>query len=364
VDSFAEYLRPFLPYLPPDLVSAQCSDEILSVTRHLPGALGIGPFMFECGLDDRPVADFSVAVMASRGDHAELSRLGATDTPSSALDGAGWTPIHRFARAWADPSSPLGRTVEEVWLEFDVCLTGDAPRSIPSVFFGLGYRSPPEPRLRWLLADEYVRAAEECLTVLAGGPVRAATVSRLAKCCHVLPASSQILFLGAMTSRGTEAIRVVVSGSSLEDMVRYVERVGPRQPMGNLALMADISALTDHLWLAMDVEDAGVAPRIGFDCYCNGIDRAPDTTRWADLLDVLVDKGMCTDRKRAALLAAADMSSRTLHEPTWPESLRRISTILGPTGFDRIGLRIHHVKVIDRPGMPLEAKAYLCGTVR
>ena len=89
MNSFAEQLRPFFPYFPSGLISARCLDQIESVTQHLPEELGVGPFMFECGLDARPAADFSVAVVASRGDHAALSRPGTTLTPDAA-DWAGY----------------------------------------------------------------------------------------------------------------------------------------------------------------------------------------------------------------------------------------------------------------------------------
>jgi hypothetical protein len=363
VNSYAEYLRPFLPYIPSDLISAQCFDRVLSVTQHLPAALGIGPFMFECSLDGRPAADFSVAVMASRDDHAALSRLGSTDITTPPLDNPGWTRIRQFARSWVDSSSLLSHTVEEVWLEFDVCLTRDAPSNTPSVFFSLGYQSPQEPALRRRLSREYVRVAKEGLDILERR-TSPATLSTLAECFHILPAFARILFLGAMISRGTGTIRVVASGLSLEDIVRYLERLGLRKSLGHLPLIADISDLTDHLWLAIDIEETGVAPRIGFESYYNSTAQSENNRKWADLLDLFVDMSICTDSKRNALLGATDMSNREFDELAWPESLRRISKILGPAGFNRIGLHIHHIKVIDRPGAPLEAKAYLCGSYR
>jgi hypothetical protein len=321
--------------------------------------------MFECSLDGRPEADFSVAVMASRGDHVALSRLGSMDITTSPLDNPDWRRIRQFARSWVDTSSLLSHRIEEVWLEFDVCLSRNAPAETPSVFFGLGYQSPQEAALRRRLAREYVRAAKEGLDILEGRRISPASLWTLAECFHILPGSARILFLGAMISRRTGSIRVVASGLSLEDMVPYLRRLGLRRPVGHLELIADISHLTDYLWLAMDIEDAGVSPRIGFDCYYyNSTARSENDRKWADLLDFLVDKGICTDHKRNALLDAADMSSRDFDKLAWPEDLRRVSKILGPAGFNRIGLDIHHIKVIDKPGVALEAKAYLCGSYR
>ena len=81
-------------------------------------------------------------------------------------------------------------------------------------------------------------------------------------------------------------------------------------------------------------------------------------------MSLLVEKGVCTDHKRTALLRAADLSVREFDEITWPQSVLKIAKLLGPTGFDRLDLSIHHIKVIDRPNLPLEAKAYLCGSYK
>jgi hypothetical protein len=140
--------------------------------------------------------------------------------------------------------------------------------------------------------------------------------------------------------------------------------LGLRKPIEHLPLVADISDQVDQVWLAIDIQETEVSPRIGFDCYYNSTAQSENNRKWADLLDYFVDKGICTAHKRNALLGAANMSNREFDGIARPESLRRVSKILGPVGFNRIRLYIHHVKVIDRPGMPLEAKAYLCGTYR
>jgi hypothetical protein len=361
VNSYADYLRPFLPYIPSGLISAQCLVNILSATRDLPPALGISPFMLECSLDDLPAADFSVAIMASRGDHAALSRLGSTDSATPPLDNPDWRRIHQFALSWVDASSLLSRTVEEAWLEFDVGLTRGAPGNTPSVFFSIGYESPQESALRRRLSREYVRVAKEGLDILEGRQTSTSTLSRVAESFHILPAFARIEFLGAMISRSTETVRVVASGMSLEDMVRYLQRLGFRGSVGHLALIADMLELTSHMWLAADIEATGVSTRIGFDFYCNSTIQSANNSEWASLLEFLAEKGICADHKRYSLLAAADMSNRELDQLAWPDCVRKVSKILGPAGFDRLEFRIHHIKVIDRPGVPLEAKAYLCG---
>jgi hypothetical protein len=147
-------------------------------------------------------------------------------------------------------------------------------------------------------------------------------------------------------------------------MVRYLERLGVRGFVRHLALIADISEVTNQMWLATDIEARGVSPRIGFELYCNSAAQSADNRQWASLLDLLIERGICTDHKRNALLGAADMSSRGLDELTWPDSFRRVPNVMGPAGFDMIQFRIHHIEVIERPGVPLEGKACLCGSYK
>jgi hypothetical protein len=353
VNTFAEQLRPFFPYFPSGLISARCLDQIESVTQHLPEELGVGPFMFECGLDARPAADFSVAVFASRGDHAALSRPGTMVTP----DTADWSRIRRYARSWADPSSALSGAVDEAWLEFDVGLRGAAPCTTPSVFVGLD--GPASDLSR----EHIIRVARECLVLLQGRPLPPGTLANLTECFALLPADARILYGGAMLSRRSDAVRVVTCGMDLADMVRLLQQLGLRRAEEHLVRLADTARMADELWLAIDVNVEGVGPRVGLDCYCYCDRDGPNGRTWAGLLDHLVDQGVCTGAKRDALLDATDMSYRTF-DKGWPERLRRMAMILGPNGFDRMALYVHHIKVITGPGERLEAKGYLCGAYR
>lgn len=360
--SYVDHLRPFLPYVPPQLVSAECLDRILSVAQRLPAALGIGPFMLECTLDHRPVADFSVAAFASRGDHAALARPGSTNIAAASNDDAAWTRVREFARLWGDATSPMSAAIDEVWLEFDVCLTRDTPDTSPNVFFSVGCQSPPDGAARGALMDRLVSVATQALHALEGRPLSAARLAALTECFLTLPQGSRILFLGALTPRGSAAIRVVASGLSVHAMRRHLQRLGVRQPFAHLPLMADILDITERHWLAIDVDATGVRDRIGLDLYCTETTSAARGGPWERLLDRFVVHGVCTPHKRQALLDATDMSTAHLDDPAWPASLRMASTIFGPAGLDMLRTSIHHIKVITQPGAPLEAKAYLCGS--
>src|SRR5688500_1874571 len=189
--------------------------------------------MFECGLDARPAADFSVAVVASRGDHAALSGPGTTVPP----DAADWSRIRRYARSWADPSFVLTSAVDEAWLEFDVGMTGTAPCTTPSVFVR---RDGPAPGLS---REHVIRVARECLVLLQGRPLPRGTLGNLTECFAFLPAGARILFVGAMLSRRSDAVRVVTSGMGLADMVRLLQQLGLRKAEEHLLRLADIARI-------------------------------------------------------------------------------------------------------------------------
>ncbi|MGY1688085.1 hypothetical protein ACI8AK_21085 [Geodermatophilus sp. SYSU D00867] len=358
MDSCGEGLQPFLPYVPSDLVSRRALERILSVAQQLPAALGAGPFGLECPLDGAPVADFSVAVLASRGDPADLSRLGRADSVRPPGDGPGWERIRRFASAWADAASPLHRAVEEVWLEFDVGSARQAAALTPSVFFDPGHPGPrdPAPPRR---PEELVRIAGAALGILQEGRPSPGTLSALAEFVRVLPATARVRFLGAMIPRATTAVRVVVAGMSLGDVLTCLRRPGSRGTTDGLARIAPIADLADRMWLAVDVDETGVAERLGLDCYCGSGAPPAGDGGWPRLLQALVEAGVCTSAKRDALLGATELSSRVLEAAVWPESLRRVSRLLGPGAFDRLELDVHHVKVVLGPGARLQAKGYL-----
>jgi hypothetical protein len=248
--------------------------------------------------------------------------------------------------SWAAPSSLLGRVVEEVWLEFDI--GSPSAGHTPSVFFG----SPrPAATAGARQAYEEQRAAEAGLVLLTGRPAPPV----LAECFSGLPHLARIQFLGAMLSRDTDAVRVIASSGRLEAVVGHLQHLGLRAPR-QLAV-GDIARLVERAWLAVDVDDEGVGPAIGLECYLDDTTPWQDGGRWTALLDHLVGHGACTDAKREALLGLTGLPGGG----GWPAGLRNIATVLGPGGLGVMKLFLHHVKVTERPDAPLEAKAYLCG---
>ena len=138
-------------------------------------------------------------------------------------------------------------------------------------------------------------------------------------------------------------------------MFGRLRRLGSRGPLR--APVGDLEHLAHHVWLAVDVDDRGVGPIVGLECYLDDATPWGNGGRWTAVLDLLVQHGACTGTKRDALLGVTELSGGGGR----PAGLRNIATVLGPAGLGVMRLFLHHVKVTDRPGAPLAAKAYLCG---
>ena len=310
--SYADHLRPFLPYVPPALVDGRCLAEVLAATAGLPGDLGAGPFMLECGLGDERTADVSVGALAGLGGPAALAEARPADD--------GWSGIRRFARRWSDPASVLGSVVRQVWLEFDVGLTRPRAAGTPSVFFDVAGGADPA-------------GVAGCGLDALGVPAPGVVLDRVRE-------HPGVLFVGAMPARRTDAVRVVGAAPGAAGVCdeRLLEEVRP---------------LVEEVWLAVDVGPSGLLPRRGLDLHVlPGAGSA--------LLDVLVGHGLCTAAKRDAVLAAG-VAAPEFGDVARPETVRGLATLLGPGGVDRLRLSLSHVKVVGGPGVAPSAKAYLCG---
>jgi hypothetical protein len=360
--SFEEYLRPVAASVPPELISPSAFSNINSVARVLPATLAYNTLGFECRLGEKaPRADFSVLARASCG-RSSLAGLHPTSTlPARLMTDPIWRRVDDFAVRWADPSFPLYRAVDNVWLEFDV--DGVAPAiPIPSVFFGLqpsGQESARgvayEPNL-----DGYITTIETVIQLLSGNELAPRKLEMLSDCFRALSSSEHVFQVGLMLSRGAEAVRLCINNlRSVEHTVEYLARVGwPCSESDVLGVLEPLARLVDHVYLDIDVGET-VHHKIGLECYFDG-NRQPRTEpRWGVFLDSLVREGLCTTDKRDALLAYPGYVDENAEGISWPRALRRASQLLGGRSLSTFIRSLHHVKIVYQPGEGLEAKAYL-----
>ena len=271
-----------------------------------------------------------------------------------------WRRVDNFAACWADPSSPLYRAVDNVWLEFDV--EGAPPViPIPSVFLGLkpsgqeGARGVAyEPN-----EDGYITTAEKAIGLLSGSKSSPRALETLSDCFRALSSSEHVFQVGLMLSRGAEAVRLCIRLHSVERAVEYLVGVGwPCSEADVLGVLEPIANLVDHVRLDIDVGET-VHHKFGIECYFDGNKQPRTEPRWGVLLDSLVRDGSCTADKRDALLAYPGYVDENAEGIPWPRALRRASQLLGGRVLSTFIRSLHWVKIVYQPGEELEAKAYL-----
>jgi hypothetical protein len=359
--SFEEYLRPVAASVPPELISPSAFSDIDGVARVLPATLAYNMFGFECHLAEMaPRADFSVLAGASCG-RDSLAGLHPTSTlPARLMTDPKWRRVADFAVQWADPSSPLYRAVDSVWLEFDV--DGAPPIiPIPSVFFaprpsgqegarGVAY----EPDL-----DGYIATIETVIQLLSGNELAPRKLETLSDCFRALSSVEHVFQVGLMLSRGAEAVRLCINLRSVEGIVEYLAGVGwPCSEADVLGILEPIASLVDYVCLDIDVGET-VHRKIGLECYFDGIKQPKTEPRWSLFLNSFVRDGLCTADKRDALLSYPGYVDENAEGIPWPRALRRASHLLGGRSLSMYIRSLHHVKIVYQPGEGLEAKAYL-----
>ena len=358
--SFEEYLPPVAVGVSPGLISPSAFTHINSVASVLPATLAHNMFFFECRLGERaPRADFSVLARPFCG-RSSLAGLHPTSTlPARLMTDTVWRRVEDFAVRWADPSSPLYQAVDNVWLEFDV--NGPPPDiPVPSIFFAPQSNGQMddievagEPNAEGRLAT-----VERTIRLLAGGepPPR-----MLERCFRALSSDETVGHVGLMLSRGEDAVRLCIRLRSVERIMEYLTVVGwPGNEVDLRGVLEPLARSVDRAVLAIDVGDA-VRPKIGLECRLDGNRQPRREPRWGAFLDSLVLNGLCTSDKREALLAYPDYVDEATRDMPWPAALRQASQLLGGRSLSTFVRWLHHVKIVYRPGEPLEAKAYLAG---
>lgn len=346
---FREYLAPVAAGVSPGLISASAFEDIDAVARRIPEPLAYSTFGFECRLGETaPRADFLVLATAAQG-RKSLATLDAQEENSAAALTAHpvWRRVRDFAELWADPSSLLHEAADNVWLEFDV----DGPPSetpVPAVFFGIMPNASPE-------------VLPTALRVLSGDGMAPQILEKVSEYQRFMPPFGDVFQVGLMLSRGpVEAVRLCIWFHSPEKLLPFLQRVGWRgdEDLARAAL-APLRRMVDTIALNVDV-GAVVHDKLGFECYFHKFRQPGREPRWKDFLDFLVREGLCTARKRDALLVYPGHVEEDGATP-WPGALSRASALLGSRYVSAFARTLHHVKVVYESGRPVEAKAYLAG---
>jgi len=165
-----------------------------------------------------------------------------------------------------------------------------------------------------------------------------------------------LTYVGVMLSRGSSGVRVLVSGLDVNGMVEFLRDVSQKQFPPSVYQAADIAcSLSSEVMLSLDIGETA-AKRVGFELFFDRVGVGYPELR--KILDVLIEKRLCTSEKRDGLLAWPGQSDPRNSKAPWPGHLI-VESLLRPVDeFSIIDRRIHHLKLVWKGDETMRAKAY------
>lgn len=348
------YLSFVEPNLPDGLISAQNYSEMKKLaSRFTPNVTSF--FGFESRLnspDGR--ADFLFAVSSLGGEREALLRfLHNEHEAHQFLRHKEWQNIRDFVTTWANPASELYTNVLGLWLEFDTAYASqDSP--IPCVFIHtipLRITSSEEERT-------YDWAFDTALPLLLGHPLSSHLHQRLLEALRKLPEGASVMDIGVMLSRATTGARIVFRHLHPSQVIPYLESLGWSDINNELAcIIKELQQKVTRVVLHITITEQGVDPKIGLECSFSP-DRYHLETQWASFFDYLVRKGVCCPEKKTEVLNFLGVSQDHPSEPFNLSSYKIAVLVPSEASANALVRYISHVKLVYKPGRPLEAKVY------
>lgn len=336
-DPLAGVIDTLCSNLSPALVTPGAVQNLQELARELPP---IHRGIFECRLGaNTPQVDLSQGILGYDGEPAVLiEHIARMALVSDGEMHPAWSRLQDFCTRWDDTHSPLHGSIRTIWLEFD--LVSPSPSApAPSLFLSLKSDD--------LTASEARAVVVEALGVLLDEQAFSALRHNVRRCFEAATEGTRVLYVGTMLARQTEAVRIEFHPPTPDRVIPYLEQIGWSGPVGEVEnLMAQLVDLVDRIDMVDINVGTRIFPTIGLQCV---LDKSPHhEPRWATFLDHLVAQGMCTQRKRDALLA-------------WPGYTNPSSAPLSqlPDQLEVFKRQISHIKIVRHPRRSLEAKAYL-----
>lgn len=348
-NSLTEYLALVKPYVSCQLIDAESWLHIQAITRYLPNQI-TNFFGFECRLGiEAAKADFLLYIGAAEVGQKILA--GESTFPDSLLQEPVWSQIRNFVTCWQNEDSPLHSHVNNIWLEFDVDGKLDQI-PIPSCFFGSHTITAST-----LIPYPHEWVNQIAIPLLRGYALSSTVEQKLFQCVNALPADVYVFQVGLMLARQSEMLRICLRGISPEQIIEYLSQIGWSGSIDNLKiLLQELSTYTERIDLDLDVDEGGVAAKIGLECY---LPLQPKfEPRWISFLDYLVKIGLCLPQKQEALLTYPGYVREKQHRDMMPSHLLKVSQFLGKN-YENVFMRgLHHIKVVYQSEQAIEAKAY------
>lgn len=344
----AQTLGSIADYLPPALVNQEALDHAATRCADLPAALTRWIY-FECRLTPRTSRVDLILEVDDVGRAIIAGELPGMQSLNHIWRSPHWGRLRAFCREWARKGSLLSGMVDHIWLEFDLPRNHDdrgrAP-PVPGLFVCFGEVPPSgfSPR-RWL------SRARETLPEAMGRRLPCAWDRMLESCFDQLPPGAYVPYAGMMLQRPNAGVRLCVTRLGDERIVQYAKELGWPGSLRELRdLLSGIRAVRSDArvpgaaMMHLDISDR-MGPAIGLEYTLNRKAQLGGHLLEAPFLNHLVDRGLCSATHRKALGAwPGGMKMRMRHQ-FWQSVVLR---------------RVNHIKLVHRPGHPLEVKAYLC----
>lgn len=351
----SSHLKRAEPYLSKKLVSSKNFSDIQLISQIFPSFLT--SFLgFECHLGDiKPRADWAFAISGVGPDRQVFTQLlSEGNFPEVLLQKPEWRRISNFAKAWADTTSDLNDKIQCFWLEFDMP-DEQTGIPIPSVFFGptkkyTYSKGKNLSQFKWL--------TETAIPLLKGKEVPSQVKQKIDECLLKMPENTSLFQIGTMLSRENQTVRLHINKIKTEQMIPYLKQIGYKEDTIKLKKLIDeIKDKADRFVMSYDVTENGIGPRIGIELSYSS-DLFQDEKRWNELLDYLVEKGICLAEKKEALLNYTGIEENQDFSGAVLKPVSTSADYLDKINKSTIVRYINHVKIVYNPNKKLEAKAY------
>lgn len=325
---FAEVLQFILPNLPAPLVSPQMTPTLLRV------AAGMPPLLGSASLEIR-LAEHEPQIDLLTGNPArEIHQLASCFEERGEIH-AVWSRLAALCRDGLDDDAQV------LVLEFDCKPGGEFPLPMPLVRF------PRVPAAR--------QSARRIIKYLVEEPQ--SMLANLDRCLTRLPHNAFLEYVGVMSNRANDALRVVVSlpVDALRPFLEAMQWEGDHAALHSI--MTDLAPFAAWLNIQFDL-GATMGARVGIAGYHQYTSQS--YVNFLGAFDRLVERGLCAPEKRAAVYALHRKALTPLNDlapypaPLLIESLRQPAAYL-----TQFRIMAHSVKVIYAPNTPLETKVYV-----
>jgi hypothetical protein len=352
--SAASFLSVVESDIPVDLICSQKLFEMKKLASCFTGAI-TSFFGFESHLNSsKPSADYLFAVSSMRREREALATLVKEQSlPKEFFKKKEWKNVCDFVLEWSNKDSVLYQNVLGMWFEFDMA-ENSSETPVPCIFLHtLPLRNTHLEKngtLHWL--------TRQALPLVTGKSIPEKTEQNILHAVQNLPPNALVMDAGVMLSRPTSGVRLIIARIHPDQIIPYLRSMGWAEEKEDLsALIGELTQQVSRLVLHITITENGIDKKIGLECSF-----APDQyhleTRWKSFLEYLVDKKLCFEEKKQALLEFVGIEQEDRQRDFATENYQPTVKMKGDDFSAALVRYISHVKLVYEPNKIVYAKAY------